>query len=691
MRSRRCEALACPTAVCGAEPLATLKQLEQIVVPDNRLLSVPPWIGTMTNLRVLDVGGNPLEALPRELSGLSRLTHLVAWGTELHGIPPALRALRNLTWLDLSCDGATGIERIAELDRQAEGFGFYRTTGMSGHRGPFKEIPEWFAASLPELRELRLGGHALHALPAALPLRLVSLFLGGNDLSEFPPAVFDLPALRHLDLRDNHISTLPEHLNALSGLRYLALAGNPLPIPPEVLVETRSPVAFAQYVADVQGPTRRLDEAKLLVVGEGAVGKTSLIRRLTDCGFAADEAKTEGIEVSQMSILADDEPVQLNVWDFGGQEIMHATHQFFLTKRSACTCWWWTPARGEQRGPRRVLAASASRASADDSPVIVVANKCEPLVLDMDARGLRAKYANIVGIVPVSCKVAAGLDQVLALLVTSIERMDHVRDVLPASYFEVKRELEHLDADYLSYADYQAICVRQGVDLRTNQEILVRFLHDLGTVLCFRDDRRLSDTNILNPSWVTGWRLPDLELEPCCSAQRAAGMGGRRRDPRHRRLSDRTTDVHRRHDEALRAVLRDGRDLPRPRSPDEGGAGHSLVGRRAVLRDPLRRAPVEHRVAACDRAHERVDQQGHRVAHRTRSRAGWKPRACEERRRGRHPQHPRHGPGQRPSWPPHRHPDRAARDRSERSGPRRAGARAGARASWPLGALSQAA
>ena len=24
----------------------------------------------------------------------------------------------------------------------------------------------------------------------------------------------------------------------------------------------------------------------------------------------------------------------LNIWDFGGQEIMHATHQFFLTQRS---------------------------------------------------------------------------------------------------------------------------------------------------------------------------------------------------------------------------------------------------------------------------------------------------------------------------------------------------------------------
>lgn len=26
---------------------------------------------------------------------------------------------------------------------------------------------------------------------------------------------------------------------------------------------------------------------------------------------------------------------QVNIWDFGGQEIYHATHQFFLTGRSA--------------------------------------------------------------------------------------------------------------------------------------------------------------------------------------------------------------------------------------------------------------------------------------------------------------------------------------------------------------------
>ncbi len=35
------------------------------------------------------------------------------------------------------------------------------------------------------------------------------------------------------------------------------------------------------------------------------------------------------------------------------------------------------------------------------------------------------------------------------------------------------------------------------------EKILLKFLHDLGIVLNFQDDPRLSDTNILNPEWVT--------------------------------------------------------------------------------------------------------------------------------------------------------------------------------------------
>ena len=73
----------------------------------------------------------------------------------------------------------------------------------------------------------------------------------------------------------------------------------------------------------------------MIVVGRGAVGKSSLVNRLVFGKFDSDEKKTPGIKIDKWEIELDgEELVNLNVWDFGGQEIMHATHQFFLTERS---------------------------------------------------------------------------------------------------------------------------------------------------------------------------------------------------------------------------------------------------------------------------------------------------------------------------------------------------------------------
>jgi GTPase SAR1 family protein len=44
---------------------------------------------------------------------------------------------------------------------------------------------------------------------------------------------------------------------------------------------------------------------------------------------------TKGIEIYRHEfLLKNGRHFRLNVWDFGGQQIYHATHQFFLTRRS---------------------------------------------------------------------------------------------------------------------------------------------------------------------------------------------------------------------------------------------------------------------------------------------------------------------------------------------------------------------
>jgi internalin A len=78
-----------------------------------------------------------------------------------------------------------------------------------------------------------------------------------------------------------------------------------------------------------------------------------------------------------------------------------------------------------------------------------------------------------------------------------------VGDLLPKTWFEVKKKLEEIDKDYISYEHYERICEEKNVTEEENQEILVRFLHDLGIVLHFQGDPRLEDTHVLNPEWVT--------------------------------------------------------------------------------------------------------------------------------------------------------------------------------------------
>jgi hypothetical protein len=97
-----------------------------------------------------------------------------------------------------------------------------------------------------------------------------------------------------------------------------------------------------------------LNEGKLILVGRGEVGKTSLVKRLVANDFDGDESKTQGIKITSWFLTHDAHTFRLNIWDFGGQEIMHATHQFFLTERSRSIGAQRPRGRGRHR--RRVLA-----------------------------------------------------------------------------------------------------------------------------------------------------------------------------------------------------------------------------------------------------------------------------------------------------------------------------------------------
>lgn len=59
---------------------------------------------------------------------------------------------------------------------------------------------------------------------------------------------------------------------------------------------------------------------KTLVVGDGSVGKTSLVRRFATGQFNADYIQTIGVNLLSKIIEVNSKKIKLHLWDTGGQE-----------------------------------------------------------------------------------------------------------------------------------------------------------------------------------------------------------------------------------------------------------------------------------------------------------------------------------------------------------------------------------
>jgi internalin A len=195
--------------------------------------------------------------------------------------------------------------------------------------------------------------------------------------------------------------------------------------------------------------------------------------------------------------------IRLNIWDFGGQEIMHATHQFFLTKRSLYLL--VLDARLTQEENRVEYWLKIIQSFGGESPVLIVGNKTDQHPLDIDRTGLQKKYANIVGVLETSAATGTGIPELKSAMTQQVNNLPHVRDLLPATWFRVKTQLENLgrETDFISHDQYLDLCSANEISDETSQHTLIGFLHDLGVVLHFQDDPRLEALGILNPQWVT--------------------------------------------------------------------------------------------------------------------------------------------------------------------------------------------
>jgi internalin A len=422
-------------------------------------------------------------------------------------------------------------ESIAEERMQAAGRSGARELDLS-NLGLHELSPA--LGQLTQLRRLNLSDNQLTTLPETLGrlTQLQWLSASDNQLTALPETLGQLTQLQELHAGCNQLTALPESLNKLTQLKALYLHDNPaLGLPPEVLGPTAveviydkaqlaSPMSILAYYLSSRA-SQPLNEAKMILVGRGGVGKTSLVQRLVQGTFDPQKKKTDGIAITLWQVVIGQDRVRLNVWDFGGQEIMHATHQFFFTERSLYLL-VLSAREGEQDANieywLRLIESFGGR-----SPVIVVINKIQEHPLDLNHRGLQEKFPTIRDFIFTDCEANIGIDKLQRAIERETNELEHLRDPFPASWYAVKNRLINLQENFIRYDRYQELCAAQGITETAHQETLVGFLHDLGIVVNFRDDPRLADTHILNPHWVTNGIYKILNAEPLMKKQGELG------------------------------------------------------------------------------------------------------------------------------------------------------------------------
>ncbi len=285
----------------------------------------------------------------------------------------------------------------------------------------------------------------------------------------------------------------------------------------KLLIFEKSAHARKEHL-EKEGSASRINEAKLIFVGNGRVGKTSLSKRLVKDQYDPNEKSTHGIRIKKWQIRLDDgREVNVNIWDFGGQEIYHNTHRFFLTNRALYILVWDSETQSdaeeypekEQNFVFNYWLDNVSHLS-QHSPVLVVQNKMEdPSIKGYDLTTLKENEDwNVKETLSVSAAKSWNIDVLKQSIGVQFQMAPKLKDLigydLGAGWLAVRNILVELSQDlhYLKYDKFLEICLEHDIS-EQNAGTLSRFLTDIGVIIHFPNNTILKEMVILNPRKTT--------------------------------------------------------------------------------------------------------------------------------------------------------------------------------------------
>jgi Leucine-rich repeat (LRR) protein len=498
------------------ESLGYLTKLESFDIFTNQLSILPKSFVRLSRLRSLNLAANKFSIFPNEIFSLRVLENLRMRTNQLSSLPPGFDALKQLVNLNLSENQFRNIpDPIRSLTSLEELYLF---------KCLLDKIPDWIY-ELKQLKILEISHNSIEKLPATIgqmrfleDLRLGYRAVGtGNPLSELPACIRELKQIKHIHVFKCNLNDLPLWINELHYIETLDLNNNPLN-PELAAANTEGILAVKRYLRSKIYSQIVLNEAKLILIGEGEVGKSCLLGALRGDDWVEKRDSTHGIEIKPVKVTVPHKgtEITLNGWDFGGQRVYRPTHQLFFSAPAVYLV-VWKPREGSQAGAVKEWIKLVKHRE-PDAKILVVATHGGPKERqpDIDRQEIWDQFGKdtVVDFFHVDSQPpeknektsertgeCPGIKALKDAIARVAANLPEVGRSVPKSWQDAREALKATQSPYLPLKHVLEICSKHTMDEDTAR-LFVTVSHRLGHLVHYGHDPALRDIVILKPDWL---------------------------------------------------------------------------------------------------------------------------------------------------------------------------------------------
>ncbi|MEK7702602.1 MAG: COR domain-containing protein [Nitrospirota bacterium] len=296
------------------------------------------------------------------------------------------------------------------------------------------------------------------------------------------------------------------------GRLYQTIFDNGLVLDPDALqrrmnvpkeIREQGAAAVGNYLEQIEAKgATRLNEARIIILGDKGAGKTSIARRLRNptAAMPTDDQSTAGVDTTLWELKK--EKINVRIWDFAGHTVTHAVHQFFLSER--CLYLIVYDGRSEVRNQLGYWLDQMKNYGGDSKAIILV-NQRDEHGVNIAINELKEKYS-ILNLYTFSI----GDDAILLEQFRS-DMKAYIKDnpswktqTIPTNYYQVKDALESRfkegGSEHITKDQFSEIADQYDVE---DKDQLLRDLHHLGISLWYEKMAAQYNTLVLNPEWIS--------------------------------------------------------------------------------------------------------------------------------------------------------------------------------------------